>query len=207
MSAPLHVLVVDDAGDHAELVREMVRFAGLWPDAVVDKAESYAAALDALGRTSYDLAFFDYWLGNEDGLALIREVRKRGITTPVIVLTGHGAEEIAVEAMKAGAADYLSKANLSVEAVSRAMRHALAIAAREEQQRAAELALRASEERFRALVENSWEVLLLLDEQGRITYMTPSVARQFGWRHGRRCSDSRSSTSCIRRISGTLPSV
>ena len=52
MSRPLHVLVVDDAGDHAELVREMVRFAGAWPDAVVDKAESYAAALYALSRTS-----------------------------------------------------------------------------------------------------------------------------------------------------------
>ena len=51
------------------------------------------------------------------------------------------------------------------------------------QSRAAELALRASEERFRALIENSWEVLLLLDEQGRITYTTPSAGRQFGWRH------------------------
>ncbi|MGE3705231.1 MAG: response regulator [Vicinamibacterales bacterium] len=182
MAGPLRVLIVDDAGDHAEMVREMVRFAGAWPDAEVDKAGSYAAALEALSAKPYDLAFFDYWLGSEDGLALIREVRQQGIQTPVIVLTGHGAEETAVEAMKAGAADYLSKTNLSVDAVARAMRHALALAAGAAQQRAAEHALRASEERFRALVENSWEVLLLLDADGRLTYMTPSVERLFGWR-------------------------
>ena len=182
MSHSLRVLVVDDAGDHAELVRDMIRFVGTWPDAVVDKVESYATALKTFERSPYNLAFFDYWLGSENGLQLIRDIRQRGIHTPVIVLTGHGAEDVAVEAMKAGAADYLSKSNLSVEAVGRAMRYALAIGARDEQQRVAEQALRTSEERFRALVENSWEVLLLLDQHGGITYTTPSVGRQFGWK-------------------------
>ena len=78
MSTPLRVLVVDDSGEHAELVREMVRVAGSWPDAVVEQAGSYAAALETVSRQSYDLAFFDYWLGAEDGLRLLRDVRQRG---------------------------------------------------------------------------------------------------------------------------------
>lgn len=181
MTLPIRVLVVDDAGEHAEFVRQLVQSAGGWPGAIVDDAQSYAAALDAFARHRYDLAFFDYWLGAEDGLRLLAEVRTRGVDVPVILLTGHGAEDVAVDAMKAGAADYLSKSILSVESISRAMRHALALGVRERQQRAAEQALRASEERFRALVENSWEVLLLLDVHLRITYTTPSVTRLFGW--------------------------
>jgi DNA-binding NtrC family response regulator len=102
MAAPLRVLVVDDAGEHAELVRHMVSFAGLWPDAAIDIASSYATALEAFARQQYDLAFFDYWLGAEDGLHLLRDVREQGHDTPVILLTGHGAEDIAVDAMRRG---------------------------------------------------------------------------------------------------------
>jgi len=83
--------------------------------------------------------------------------------------------------MKAGAADYLSKANLTVEALERAIRHALALHAEELQRWHAEAALRASEERFRALVENSSDALMLIDSQGRITYLTPSSKRHLGW--------------------------
>ena len=95
----------------------------------------------------------------------------------MIVLTSRGAEEVAVEAMKAGAADYLSKTQLSVEALERTIRHALALHAEEHQRRQAEAALRASEERFRALVENSSDALLLIDAEGRVTYVTPSSQR------------------------------
>src|SRR5258708_10355794 len=182
MSDPIRVLVVDDDLAHAEMVVQFLRLTDAWADAAVDTAPSYDHALTALTTKTYDVAFVDYWLGSRDGLALLREVRQRGVTTPVIVLTSRGAEEVAVEAMKAGAADYLSKTHLSVEALERTIRYALALRAEELQRQQAEAALRSSEERFRALVEQSADALLLVDVEGRVTYMTLSSQRHLGWR-------------------------
>ena len=181
MAEPLRLLVVDDAPDHARMVEEFIRTSGAWADADVRIAVSYDEALRAFKEQQFDVACFDYWLGARDGLTLLREIRQKGVDTPVVVLTSRGAEDVAVDAMKAGAADYLSKANLTVEALERAIRHALALHAEELQRWQAEAALRASEERFRALVENSSDALLLIDAQGRVTYLTPSSARHLGW--------------------------
>ena len=178
----MRLLVVDDAVEHAQMVVEFLRASDAWPDAEIAVAASYDEALAALIATPYDVALLDYWLGARDGLTLLREVRQHGVDTAVVVLTGHGAEDVAVEAMKAGAADYLSKTNLTVESLERAVRHAVALRAGEQQRRQAEAALRASEERFRALVENSSDALLLIDGEARVTYLTPSSTRHLGWR-------------------------
>jgi hypothetical protein len=163
------------------MVGEMIRSTETGAGASTVAAHSYEGALHAFDAGTFDIAFFDYFLGPRDGLSLMREVRRRGIETPIVVLTGHGAEEVAVEAMKSGAADYLSKAQLSVDAIARALRHALALAAEERSRRLAQAAVRASEERFRALVENSSDVLLLIDADGTMTYLTPSSQRCLGW--------------------------
>src|SRR3954452_4473093 len=165
MAEPLRLLVGDDAPEHARMVEEFIRSSDAWANATVRIATSYDEALRAFREHTFDVAFFDYLLGARDGLSLLREIRQSGVDTPVVVLTARGAEDIAVEAMKAGAADYLSKANLTVEALERAIRHALAIHAEEQQRWQAEAALRASEERFRALVENSSDALLLIDAE------------------------------------------
>jgi two-component system cell cycle sensor histidine kinase/response regulator CckA len=181
MPDPLRLLVVDDAIEHAQMVVEFLRSGDAWPDAAMQIAESYDQALQLFITQPFDVAIVDYWLGSRDGLMLMRDIRARGVETPIVMLTSRGAEEVAVEAMKAGAADYLSKANLSVEALERAIRHALALHAEEQQRWHAEAALRASEERFRALVENSSDVLMLIDGQGRVTYLTASSERHLGW--------------------------
>ena len=178
---PVRLLVVDDDADYAKMAAEFLRASGAWPDANIQLATTYELALAALTATTFDVAVLDYWLGARDGLSLLREMRQRGIDTSAIMLTGRGAEDVAVESMKAGAADYLSKANLTVEELERAVRYALALRAGERQRRQAESALRASEERFRALVENSSDALMLLDAEGRVTYLTSSSSRQFGW--------------------------
>ena len=184
MADPLRILVVDDTPDHAQMVEAFIRLGDGWPDADVRTAFSYDEALRAFTLGIFDVAFFDYWLGARDGVSLLREIRENGTDTPVVVLTNRGAEEVAVEAMKAGAADYLSKVNLTVEALERAIRHALALHAGELQRRHAEAALRANEERFRALVENSSDALMLIDAEGRMTYLSPSWMRILGWASG-----------------------
>jgi len=137
MPEPLQILVVDDDRAHAEFVRELIRFE-VAPDARVEVVTSYSQALTAMAEGSFDVALFDYLLDRGDGLALLREVRAAGSETPVVILTGHGAETTAVDAMKSGAADYLSKATLTAESVGHAIRHAVSIAAAERQRADAE---------------------------------------------------------------------
>ena len=144
MSGNIKILVVDDDRDFASMVAEFLRLTETWNQAAIAISTSYDDALRQLTTTKYDVAFFDYMLGARDGLSLLREVRERGVDTPIVVLTGHGAEDVAVESMKSGAADYLSKTHLSVVTLERTVRHAIAISEQERHRRQAEIALRAS---------------------------------------------------------------
>ncbi|PYR01810.1 MAG: hypothetical protein DMF97_06595, partial [Acidobacteria bacterium] len=102
MAEPTRILVVDDAPEYAAMVVELLRASDAWKDAVTATALTYDDALRVMTAQRFDIALFDYMLGARDGLSLLREVRQRGIDTAVVVLTGRGAEEIAVEAMKSG---------------------------------------------------------------------------------------------------------
>jgi len=120
----LNVLLIEDDEDDYILVRSMLQ--GI-PAAKfeVEWAASYDAALNAISVGRHDVYLLDYRLGNRNGLELLRAVHSRDFTSPVILLTGQGDYEIDVEAMKAGAADYLVKDQINPFLLERSIRYAL----------------------------------------------------------------------------------
>jgi signal transduction histidine kinase len=118
----LNILLVDDDEVDRLAVARALRSAGL--DATVMEACDAMAAAAAVEERVFDAVLLDFRLPGGDGLDVLRSLRLAGVATPVIVLTGHGDEQTAVELMKAGAADYLSKHTLSGDRLAQSLRNA-----------------------------------------------------------------------------------
>ncbi len=104
MSEP-RLLVVDDDRAHAEALKAVLER----DPYLVEIADSFTAARDRLGVRDFDLVLSDLRLGDGDGLELLRILQEEHPRTSMILITGYGSIETAVEAMRAGAADYLAK--------------------------------------------------------------------------------------------------
>lgn len=177
MSKPFKVLLVEDSEDDALLILRMLGQGGYEPRFErVDTPESFIKAIDG---EDWECIIADYSMPRFNAFAALSLVRERGLDLPFIVVSGTIGEETAVEAMKAGAHDYLMKGNLArlVPAIEREMREA---AVRRERERA-ERALLESERRFRALVENSTDGVSLIELDGTLLYTGPSTKRILGY--------------------------
>ncbi len=144
MEETLKILVVDDDEVDRMGVRRALKAAGV--NVELFEAEDCNGAIAALRNTSFDCVFLDYRLPDQDGLTLINEIRSHGVKVPLVVLTGQGDEQIAVELMKAGATDYLSKSRVSPETLAQVLRNAMRVYKAEMQVALANQRLRESNE-------------------------------------------------------------
>ncbi len=122
---PMRVLLVEDEPGHAELA--IRAFEGRAGDFVVAVAETVDAARTALhGATPPDLVIADWLLPDGEGLDLLRSEPARAMP-PVVIMTSHGSERVAVEAIRAGAVDYVVKSEAAIadlpHMAERAVRH------------------------------------------------------------------------------------
>ncbi|TVQ22363.1 MAG: hybrid sensor histidine kinase/response regulator [Leptolyngbya sp. DLM2.Bin15] len=125
MEAILRILVIDDDEVDRMTVRRSLIKAGFRLQVV--EVENCTEAIATLQASSFDCVFLDYRLPDQDGLLLVQQVRQIGIRVPLVVLTGQGDEEIAVDLMKAGATDYLVKSRISSDSLARVLRNAMRV--------------------------------------------------------------------------------
>jgi DNA-binding NtrC family response regulator len=120
----LTILVIDDSPADVEIVRRLLQQIDSWEIHFLASYDSEAGRAE-VARGKADLIFLDYMLGSETGLEVLKAIEDKGCFLPVIMLTGQGSEEIAVEAMKAGVSDYLVKGRITSESLRLAISNAL----------------------------------------------------------------------------------
>ncbi|PCC68667.1 Signal transduction histidine kinase [Nannocystis exedens] len=124
MDTSVSVLLVEDDRDDYLLTREMLEELGEGTY-VLRWADCYEDGVEALLSGGPDLCLLDYRLGEKTGLELLREVVGRGCTVPIVLLTGQSDRSLDVEAMKAGAVDYLVKGEFGPRQLERSIRYAV----------------------------------------------------------------------------------
>lgn len=129
---PTKVLLVDDDEDDYLLVRKLLSRSS-HSQADLRWVSEYEKGLNEIERGGYDVCLLDYQLGNRNGIELLEYAISRGIRTPIVFLTGSGNYELDLKAMRAGAADFLTKDQLNISLLERSMRYALDRARRREE--------------------------------------------------------------------------
>jgi len=128
---PLRILVVDDSREDREAYRRFIN-SGSQRQYLIDEVDSGEEALAWCRSKTPDCLLLDYLLPDLNGLEFLTELTGHTgeAPFPIVMLTGHGDEMVAVQSMKNGADDYLVKRNITPEGLRGAMHDAMARAAR-----------------------------------------------------------------------------
>ena len=178
MPTPINLLMVEDSPEDAELILYELRRSGFIP--TWQRVETKADYLQAL-QISLDIILADYSLPQFDAMSALQLLHSRNLDIPFIIVSGTISDELAVECMKRGAADYLLKDRMI--RLGAAVKHALTAKQLRDAKRQTELALQESEARFRRLAENAPDIIYRLRVSPTLLfeYLSPAIASITGY--------------------------
>ena len=173
MTATLHILHVEDSADDALFTDRQLKSGGL--NCSIKRVETREEFEKELDRQPLDVILCDFSMPQFNGLAALKFARKKRPDVPFIFLSGTIGEELAVEALREGATDYIIKDRLSrlVSSIKRALREA----AESTERRRMEQRLREQAE----LLDLARDAICLNDMEQNILYWNKSAERLYGW--------------------------
>jgi protein-histidine pros-kinase len=177
---PIRILLIEDQESDYLLTRKML--ASCETQAFdLQWANSWQAGIEAIRRCAHDICLLDFRIGGGDGLELLKESRSIGCNAPIILLTGISDRKLDLEAMEYGAADFLLKDKLTPDLLERSIRYAIAQAHAMDELRRNRDELRASELRFRAVVQSAGDAIIISDESANVRFWNSGAESIFGY--------------------------
>jgi CheY-like chemotaxis protein/predicted transcriptional regulator len=117
----IKILFLEDNDDDYSLAQHSLK-KNMTLAITVERASNWQKGLTLVQNNNFDVLILDYMLPDRNGLEIIELLKKENINIPIIMLTGAGDEKIAVEAMKEGVADYITKDELSTGKLSESIK-------------------------------------------------------------------------------------
>ena len=169
----INILVIDDDEDDYFIISDYIHEIDN-DKFIIEWCNNYKSAVEKFKANKHDIYFVDYRLGNETGLELLKEAIRLHCDDPIILLTGKGNKAIDIEAMKAGATDYLIKSELNTEKLERCIRYSL--------DRASSVkTIKQSEKRLKTFFQSGPDAVVVINENQQILEWNPKAETIFGF--------------------------
>jgi PAS domain S-box-containing protein/diguanylate cyclase (GGDEF)-like protein len=156
----------------ARLIRKMLARAG-HHEVKLTHAERLDEGLKCLSMEKFDIVLLDLGLPDSQGLDALSRTSAQAPELPIIILTGLNDDSSALLAIRGGAQDYLVKGQIDTNLLMRSVQYAI-------ERKQSELALRASEERFRMIIEKNADGIIIVGRDGAVRFVNPATERLFG---------------------------
>jgi len=175
MKPNMQILIIDDSKLYGVYLRKALEVTGI--QAEITESYDIASGIEQLSKHFFDCIVLDYLLPDGNGFVVLQEIKNLKITVPVVVLTGQGDEQIAVDMMKAGASDYISKSTLSPVRLGQSIKNVIYSNRMEETiKRSAETL-----KKYQILSDYARDIILFMRPDGQIFEANQSAVAAYGY--------------------------
>jgi PAS domain S-box-containing protein len=179
MNESIKILLIEDDTVDRIFFERALKAGGVDAELVI--AEDAENGISAFCKEDFTCVFLDYMLPGTDGLSLLKKLNAEKSGTPIVLVTSHGDEKIAVSAMKAGALDYIPKNLITPLSLGQIIRNITRFKEIEKQKIIAENIVKQNEKRHRIFFEKSQIFLCTHDLQGNFIDVNEAGAKSLGY--------------------------
>ena len=176
MSHTDSILIVDDDPRFCDSLKVLLSNQGYQ----IQTSNSGKEAVEYLANNSYDLVLLDVVIPDMDGHQIMDFINSKSPETLVIVITGHASTESAIESLRRGAYDYLRKP-FEPEELLKTVENTLNRKRLEKEKKTIQTKLTLTEERYQYLVDNSPDIIYILDHEGRFAFVNDAIEPLLGF--------------------------